>query len=543
MIYISKVHIVGFRCFKDFTVEFNKGKNIIVGNNGTGKSTILDAIHLCLTGLHRGQSIQNVLSPFLFNRDNVEAYLQMCRQGDSSLTLLPHITIEVYLSEEGERSGALALCEGDYNISRDIASGIRLDIKFNDEYQEEYAILMQANSGIQSIPIEYYHCERQTFSRMQISPRVRPIRSQLIDSSAIVNHRGPIDIYLNRLINDQLSVKDRITLSTAFRQMKETFSSNTGLTSIIDKIDVLDKELSLVIDPSVSTNWESLLVAKVNEIPFHYIGKGEQCMIKTHLVLGENKTNESVLLLEEPENHLSHSSLHKFLSQIEERGKTNQVITTTHSSMVCNKLDLSYLILLGKGDSPVYFKDLCADTRNFFKKASGFDTLRIVLSSRSIIVEGPSDELIIQKAYLLENGCLPIEAGVDVISVAGLGFKRYISLISKLNNRVAIVTDNDAEAEKKEERYRDFMTENIHFFISPDNSARTLELQIIQANTDKLANLAKILNRENKQTKEELQEYMLGNKTEAALLIFESEDIIDFPQYIQDALKWLKIST
>lgn len=79
--HIQKVHIVGLCCFKAITIELNKNKNIVVGDNGTGKSIILDAIHMCLRGQHRGQLINNSLSPFLFNRDNVKAYLDACQKG------------------------------------------------------------------------------------------------------------------------------------------------------------------------------------------------------------------------------------------------------------------------------------------------------------------------------------------------------------------------------------------------------------------------------------------------------------------------------
>ena len=47
--YISKLHIMGFRCFKDFEIKFNEHQNILVGNNSVGKSTILDAINLCVS--------------------------------------------------------------------------------------------------------------------------------------------------------------------------------------------------------------------------------------------------------------------------------------------------------------------------------------------------------------------------------------------------------------------------------------------------------------------------------------------------------------
>lgn len=52
---ITKLIIEGFKGFKDrFCIEFNESVNIIVGDNEAGKSTILEAINLGLTGLYAG---------------------------------------------------------------------------------------------------------------------------------------------------------------------------------------------------------------------------------------------------------------------------------------------------------------------------------------------------------------------------------------------------------------------------------------------------------------------------------------------------------
>jgi hypothetical protein len=541
--HIQKVHIVGLRCFKDITIEFNKDKNIIVGDNGTGKSTILDAIHMCLRGQHRGQPINNSLSPFLFNKDNVKTYLDACQTGGGHFGLLPQITIEVFLSGNSDDDTMLAFLEGNYNINKeDGCSGIRLDIMFNDEFRDEYEALSRNSKEIKSIPIEYYYCVRQTFARSQITYRSIPIRSQLIDTSAIVNHRGTTDLYLNRMINDRLDVKDRVALSGAFRQMKEDFASNKALDEIVEKINTAEDELSLAIDPSVSANWESLLIAKVSDVPFYYIGKGDQCMTKTHLVLDSRNKEACVLLLEEPENHLSYGRLHKFISQIERKNATSQIIMTTHSSMVCNKLDLGNLILLGRNETPAYFKRLDEDTRKFFQKVSGFDTLRVVLSPRSILVEGPSDDLILQKAYYLAYEHMPIEDGVDIISVSGLSFKRYASIVQCINNKVAIVTDNDGIAEKKEIRYAKYRNNNMKFFFSHNNSLKTLEPQIVEANKSNLSVLTHILgiSEDDKITEDYLVNYMQKHKTDSALAIFETDEKVNMPEYIEEAIRWIK---
>ena len=46
---IKKVVLHNFKKFKDFSADFRDGKNIIVGENESGKSTLLTAIDLTLS--------------------------------------------------------------------------------------------------------------------------------------------------------------------------------------------------------------------------------------------------------------------------------------------------------------------------------------------------------------------------------------------------------------------------------------------------------------------------------------------------------------
>ena len=47
--YLSEITIEGYRVFKEkTTINFNRGLNLLVGENGCGKSTIIDAIRILL---------------------------------------------------------------------------------------------------------------------------------------------------------------------------------------------------------------------------------------------------------------------------------------------------------------------------------------------------------------------------------------------------------------------------------------------------------------------------------------------------------------
>jgi AAA15 family ATPase/GTPase len=64
---IKKVFIQNYKIFDHFELDLNDTLNIIVGDNETGKSTILEAINLALTKRLNGRFIEFELTPYLFN--------------------------------------------------------------------------------------------------------------------------------------------------------------------------------------------------------------------------------------------------------------------------------------------------------------------------------------------------------------------------------------------------------------------------------------------------------------------------------------------
>ena len=74
--HISKIHIENFKIFKgSFDLTLNNGVNILVGNNEAGKSTIIETIHLALTGLYNGRYLRNELTQYVFNKEVVDEYI------------------------------------------------------------------------------------------------------------------------------------------------------------------------------------------------------------------------------------------------------------------------------------------------------------------------------------------------------------------------------------------------------------------------------------------------------------------------------------
>jgi predicted ATP-dependent endonuclease of OLD family len=61
---IKEINIENFKCFKGkFNLKLNEGLNVLVGDNESGKLTILEAVHLVLSGLFARRYLRNELAP------------------------------------------------------------------------------------------------------------------------------------------------------------------------------------------------------------------------------------------------------------------------------------------------------------------------------------------------------------------------------------------------------------------------------------------------------------------------------------------------
>ncbi|EHZ7122633.1 ATP-dependent nuclease [Vibrio vulnificus] len=537
--HIETVNIYNYKCYYGkFSIDFNKGVNILVGDNGSGKSTIIEATHLALSGLLQGRYLKNELSQYLFNCKVICEYLD--RVNDGGDATLPEICIEVFFNK-----GSVPKFQGSGNKDGRDSCGVSFKVEFDDTYTKEYSELIKSGGKLNTLPIEYYKVSWTSFDRDSVTSRGIPIKSVLIDSASNKYQNGS-DVYISRIIRNELDEKEKVKLSQAYRKMKDSFTEEEAVKEINSKIDkkskVQGEHLSISVDLSTQNSWESSLMTYLGDIPFHQVGKGSQCMIKTNLALSHKKTKEaSLLLIEEPENHLSHSKLNYLLKEITDGSIDKQVIISTHSSFVANKLGLENLLLLND-HKITRFTELSKETFDFFKKLPGYQTLRLVLCKKAILVEGDSDELVFQRAYMDANdGVLPIEHGFDVISVK-LTFKRFLEIADKINKNVAVITDNDGKyADTITKKYKDYLKHpHISIFADDRNDLNTLEPQFADANKGVLPALCKELGLavEEFNTVEKLSTKLQTQKTSWALKVFESKVKFSYPKYITDAVVW-----
>lgn len=516
---IKKIKLINFKRFKNFEVKLTPEVNTIIGDNEAGKSSILQAIELVAGGSRN--KVETIGVESLLNKGSVADFFR----GDKSFENLPEIHVEVYLSNASNPD-----IVGKHNTEKVSLSGLHMICHPNEELANEINQVLAENNG--NFPFEFYVVKFITFNGEAYSGYRRFLKCLTIDSSQI-NSEYASKEYIKTVYNSTVDHATRTKLKSEYRQQKGQFKEN-NLKAINDGLGDYD----FAIRSGAKFNLETDITLIQNEIPIDERGKGQQCFIKTEFALTRNADKQTIdtILLEEPENHLSHANMKRLISKISD-SHNNQIIIATHSSLVSSRLDLRNSILLNSSsDKPLELNELTKSTAKFFMKAPDNNILEFVLSAKVILVEGDAEYMLLDALYSKETGRSLDEDAVHVISVGGTSFKRYMELAKALGIRTAVIRDNDEDYQSKcIDNYVDHVAENIQVFSDTDNARYTFEVCMYQDNQAACDNLFSGGN-----IQKAPLDFMLDNKSESAFRLVDNyKEDLEIPSYIKQAVAWI----
>lgn len=522
MRYIKSLYIKGFKKFDEIIVHFNEHMNILVGENEAGKSTILEAIKIVLNQMYKNAD-KSILKD-LFNKTQMDIF-----NANPSLETLPKIEIELDLMLEPTEKNT-EYFYGENNRNGTIDFGIRFECVFNDEIGAN--LIDVINKG--EIPYEYYNLSWKTYSKQQYYLIKRPLNFIAIDTSESDTNNS--FNYFNRsLFYSRYNDEERIASKNKFRNELSKMFKSINLDDIDEhrKFGINDKKVIL----------ESVLAVYEDSIALENKGSGMSSLIKTQIALDKPQNNLDVVLIEEPENHLCHTTLQKMLTEIEKKQSNSQIIITTHNNIIASRLNLKNVIWITM-EKAKSLNDIAKSDANFFIKADNNNFLQLLLSQKAILVEGATEFLLFPKVYQQITGRTIEYDEISIISCNGISYSRYLSVIKDANKKIAVLTDNDKNNTKIEKSINyNKEHQNQHIFMDNNTDNWTWEKCFYTLNQDTLDNLIEIDDNANYLFHE--KDYgkvlgkMLNNKVETAYTMLNSEIQFLIPQYIQDAITWL----
>lgn len=471
---VKSIKLTNFKKFKDDHLEFNDDVNIFVGDNNAGKSTILEALEIVLNYNYRGRPFNSEFTPDIFNKDAVQQFLA----SDKSAKYLPSLTLEAFIDGVPEYRGS-------NNSLKVDAQGITVQVRFDATLEDVYADYLQTNPNITSIPIEFYKLEWLDFGWNPIKVVAKKFKALYIDPTRIHPTLGK-NQYISTILNTALNKEELAKLTLNYRENQQVFNNSGEVKMVNTGLDtdhlITDKKLSIAASTLPAGSIQTSLQLEVDDVPFQFIGKGEQSNVQIKLAIQNKSKDIDLVMMEEPENHLSHTNLNKLVHYIERQRGTKQLFLTTHSSYVLNKLSIDKICLVHSGYKRLHKLDPAVVKT--LKRLPGYDTLRVALARNVILVEGPSDELVLKKIYHRKHDRLPEQDGIDIIVVRGVGFDTFISVGMEIGTSINVLRDNDGAYDENVVKARDAYAAypNIKLISSAKNEEFSLEPAMIYAN-------------------------------------------------------------
>lgn len=410
--------------------------------------------------------------------------------------------------------------------------GIVFDCKFDEELG--YGLESEIETG--KVPYEYYSLSWKTYAGNTYQTIKRPFGFLFIDTSNVDTHSS-FNYYNKTLFINSYDDSMRTAAKNSFRDGLKNAFAQLNLSPINEnKVFGIDHKKVIL---------ENIISVFENDIPLENKGSGMENLIKTQIALDKASSHLDVILMEEPENHLSFQNMLKMIKTIENKQNDAQIIIATHSNMIASRLDLRNVIWI-ENSCVNSLKNVDEKVAKFFTKADNNGFLQLLLSKKAILVEGATEYLLVPYFYEKIHGSTIESDGISIISCNGISYKNYLSIVKSTNKRIAVITDNDKKVENVESS-KSFNDENDnqHIFMSDDTEHEwTWEAAFYSENNELLDQEIKVQNGAqylfHKQDYGPVLGKMLNNKVEIAYQMLTDEIEYNIPSYIKDALKWIK---
>ncbi|MDF4485664.1 ATP-dependent nuclease [Vibrio parahaemolyticus] len=456
IMYLSELKAQHFRQFKDFSMAFNKGLNLLVGENNAGKSSVIDAIRLVLDTTS-AEWVNLKSTDFLNGKNELQIQLKF-----EDLSLRESGLFLEYLSNEEVTPG----------VDKSVLF-ITLSAKVAPSpFKKSQFIKTEIRSGINNDGPIIERDVREYLSATYL----KPLRDAEAELSAGRSSRLSQILGSNASLAGDTSATQRIIelLTGASKEIQSDAAIQTAqdniatlLNSLTFKANVFTPVLSLLgskdyADMSESEKsfaLKSILEKLTLELDAsgikHGLGYSSLLFMATELMLIKQEEEQyPLLLVEEPEAHLHPQLQLKFINYLRTENSQLQCILSTHSPVLASKAPLESLVLMQEGQAFPLRKGCTAledEDYVFLEKFLDSTKANMFFAKGVLLVEGVAEVVLIPKiAELLGR---PLEDyGVSLVSVNGLSRKRYAKAYRSsptsenpkpLPIKVACITDLD----------------------------------------------------------------------------------------------------
>ncbi|ASF27924.1 hypothetical protein WV34_03695 [Bacillus amyloliquefaciens] len=463
--YISSISLKNFRAFDSTEREicFNPGLTLLVGENDSGKSAVVDALKIVLGTTDLGW--YRIKESDFHNEDiskEIEISCKFMDLSDSECSaLLEYLTYEK--NKDGERYPVLYL---------------KWSCKYLQSMKPPRPIIHTATGlngdgpslspeAKELLRVTHLKALRDAYSDMQSGRNSR--LSQVIQNLPNLN-----------VGNDEYETGDdpkKLSLIGIFNLSNQLLTDYEPLKKANSQMSTILQRQMLLEGDNIITNFEvsgvntsdvrktSTLLEKldltinkeetdIKGLPG--LGTSNIMSMACELLLKKNTNDISqFLLIEEPESHIHAQRQLKLIKSLQQEAETanQQIIMTTHSPLLASVVKLENIVII-KNSRPYSLAKkhtkLDEDDYIFLEKYLDATKANLFFARSVMIVEGPGEALLIPTlSRLLKRDFT--DYGVSLVDVRSTGLRRYSKIFQRntsessewLDINVACVTDSD----------------------------------------------------------------------------------------------------
>ncbi len=454
---LSKITIENFRGIKYVEIELDRDVTVLIGENNTGKTSVLEALRLCLDIVKSDKTCN--FSEFDFYRDEVRQDISSCAPINITLNFLEseehrwpdHVTQalnDVIVGSDYSEIKLRVTARYDTNTGGPVQSWSFLDDADNE---------MVGRSGM----IRELRRLRPFFFLAALRAAKDEFHSQSTYWASFLRNEDINDTTRRDLEEELYKISQKIVdAHTSFRNVTEEVKRISNFVAV-GQVDAVSIEPAPADVYKVLRNTDvNLLTVSNVKIPIRSHGEGTQSLcvlllfsayLKTRLQADVDRRAEPIIAIEEPEAHLHPNAVRAVWRLL--RDLPGQKIVTTHSGDILSEMPGSKLRKMIRNGNVTECKTmpdgLLTDNemRKFYHHVRR-NRGELQFARCWLLVEGETDVSIFAECAELLSIDLQ-KKGVRIVEYSQAGGPSiFIKVADTLGIYWHLVADNDPEGQK-----------------------------------------------------------------------------------------------
>jgi putative ATP-dependent endonuclease of OLD family len=445
--YLSHLKILNFRKLHALELEFNQGLNLLVGENDSGKSSIIDAIKF-VTGTQSNDWNRITNEDFYFDGTNRSTDLRI----ECTFSALDENETAAFLewASVKEKTFYLKLTLiAKRKILDNAIAEVSVDIRAGEG--EESGML----NGEAKNKLKATYLKALRDAEYELAPRKGSRLSQILGAYEIFQQKTGIEHELvgvmNKANSDIGDYFDTGEGKIVSQTINETYLKQISLTNnkVTSKFGIAKNDLGRILE-----KLELQGISNANESNLG-LGSNNLLFIATEMLLLQKSISYVGLklsLIEEIEAHIHPQAQINLIDFLDKHSASMgfQNIVSTHSNSIASKVNLNNVIICKEGKAfPLKhtLTKLDAGDYQFLERFLDDTKANLFFACGVIIVEGDAENLLLPAFAEYIN--LPLHKyGISIVNVGSTALLRYSRIFQRSDGQktgitVACITDRD----------------------------------------------------------------------------------------------------